>query len=190
VVLDNVGLTDSDAVRILLIRVAKDGALPFDFANDQETHDKGFRAKVREASPRTHYEDDGLVKRLQSEKPELKKSEAPDLFRPGALAGFQLAGARATPNGACGDFVPRGNDRILSVCQMAHVVEIFKATQRAAAVLDNVGLTDSDAGRIVLIRGAKEGALPFDFAIDPEMRDKCFKANVREALVDPREATF
>ncbi len=57
-------------------------------------------------------------------------------------------------------------------------------------VLDNVGLADSDAGRILLTRGAKEGALPFDFATDPEMRDKWFRANVRETLVDPREATF
>jgi DNA-damage-inducible protein J len=43
------GLTVSDAVRILLTRIAREGALPFDFATDPETHDAWFRAKVREA---------------------------------------------------------------------------------------------------------------------------------------------
>ncbi len=43
------GLTVSDAVRILLTRIAKEGALPFDFATDPATHDEWFRAKVREA---------------------------------------------------------------------------------------------------------------------------------------------
>jgi DNA-damage-inducible protein J len=43
------GLTVSDAVRILLTRIAKEGALPFDFAVDPSTHDAWFRAKVREA---------------------------------------------------------------------------------------------------------------------------------------------
>lgn len=48
-VLDNMGLTVSDAVRILLTRVAKEGALPAGFATDPATHDAWFRAKVREA---------------------------------------------------------------------------------------------------------------------------------------------
>jgi DNA-damage-inducible protein J len=48
-VLDNMGLTVSDVVRILLTRVAKEGALPFDFTTDPATHDAWFRAKVREA---------------------------------------------------------------------------------------------------------------------------------------------
>ncbi len=56
----------------------------------------------------------------------------------------------------------------------------------AAAVLDNMGLTVSDAVRILLTRVAREGALPFDFAIDPETHDQWFRAKVRQALDDPR----
>jgi DNA-damage-inducible protein J len=51
-----------------------------------------------------------------------------------------------------------------------------------------MGLTVSDAVRILLTRVAKEGALPFDFATDPETHDRWFKAKVREALEDPRPA--
>ncbi|MFK3797436.1 MULTISPECIES: type II toxin-antitoxin system RelB/DinJ family antitoxin [unclassified Pseudomonas] len=43
------GLTVSDAVRILLTRVAREGALPPGFTCDAEAYDKWFRAKVREA---------------------------------------------------------------------------------------------------------------------------------------------
>lgn len=48
-VLHNMGLTVSDAVRILLTRVANEGTLPFGFATDPATHDAWFRAKVQEA---------------------------------------------------------------------------------------------------------------------------------------------
>ncbi len=48
-VLNNMGLTVSDVVRILLTRVANEGALPFAFAVDPATHDAWFRAKVQEA---------------------------------------------------------------------------------------------------------------------------------------------
>ncbi|MCP3727290.1 type II toxin-antitoxin system RelB/DinJ family antitoxin [Paraburkholderia sp. CNPSo 3272] len=58
--------------------------------------------------------------------------------------------------------------------------------QRAAEVLDNMGLTVSDAVRILLTRIANEGALPFDFAVDPVAHDAWFRAKVREALKDPR----
>lgn len=44
-----VGLTVSDAVRILLTRVAKEGGLPAGLTTDPEAHDAWFRAKVREA---------------------------------------------------------------------------------------------------------------------------------------------
>ena len=47
--LANFGLTVSDAVRILLARVAKEGALPAGLAADPETYDAWFRAKVQEA---------------------------------------------------------------------------------------------------------------------------------------------
>ena len=43
------GLTVSDAVRILLTRVAKEGALPAGLTADPEAHDAWFRAKVQEA---------------------------------------------------------------------------------------------------------------------------------------------
>ncbi|HTH58686.1 MAG TPA: type II toxin-antitoxin system RelB/DinJ family antitoxin [Paraburkholderia sp.] len=60
--------------------------------------------------------------------------------------------------------------------------------ERAAAVLDHMGLTVSDAVRILLTRIANEGALPFDFTVDPEVYDAWFRAKVREALEDPRPA--
>lgn len=43
------GLTVSDAVRILLTRVAQEGALPVGLATDATAHDAWFRAKVQEA---------------------------------------------------------------------------------------------------------------------------------------------
>jgi DNA-damage-inducible protein J len=43
------GLTVSDAVRIFLTRVAKEGALPAGLTADPEAYDVWFRAKVREA---------------------------------------------------------------------------------------------------------------------------------------------
>jgi len=43
------GLTVSDAVRILLTRVAKEGGLPIGLTADPETYDAWFRAKVQEA---------------------------------------------------------------------------------------------------------------------------------------------
>jgi DNA-damage-inducible protein J len=47
--LANFGLTVSDAVRILLTRVAREGALPPGLTANSEAHDKWFRAKVQEA---------------------------------------------------------------------------------------------------------------------------------------------
>jgi len=49
VVLDRMGLTVSDAVRILLTRIANEGALPAGLTTDAATHDAWFRAKVQEA---------------------------------------------------------------------------------------------------------------------------------------------
>lgn len=60
--------------------------------------------------------------------------------------------------------------------------------ERAAAVLDSMGLTVSDAVRILLTRVAKEGALPFAFTVDPDAHDAWFRAKVQEALNDPRPA--
>ncbi len=47
--LAEVGLTLSDAVRILLTRVAREGGLPAGLVSDPEAYDAWFRAKVREA---------------------------------------------------------------------------------------------------------------------------------------------
>lgn len=60
--------------------------------------------------------------------------------------------------------------------------------QRAAEVLDNMGLTVSDAVRILLTRVAKEGELPVGFAIDPATHDAWFRSKVQEALDDSRPA--
>ena len=53
---------------------------------------------------------------------------------------------------------------------------------RASAVLENMGLTVSDAVRILLTRGV----LPIDFALDPAAHDAWFRAKVNEALLDTR----
>lgn len=59
---------------------------------------------------------------------------------------------------------------------------------RATAVLEKMGLTVSDAVRILLTRVANEGALPFGFATDPAAYDAWFREKVQEALDDPRPA--
>ncbi|ABF41091.1 RelB antitoxin [Candidatus Koribacter versatilis Ellin345] len=48
-VLEKSGLTVSDAVRILLTRIANEGALPFVLKDESPAHDAWFRAKVQEA---------------------------------------------------------------------------------------------------------------------------------------------
>ena len=47
--LANFGLTLSDAIRVLLTRVVKEGGLPAGLTTDTESHDSWFRAKVQEA---------------------------------------------------------------------------------------------------------------------------------------------
>lgn len=60
-VLDNLGLTVSDVVRILLTRIAKEGSLPMGFTNDPVAYDAWFRAKVQAAledtSPTVSHDD-------------------------------------------------------------------------------------------------------------------------------------
>jgi len=58
---------------------------------------------------------------------------------------------------------------------------------RAALVLERMGLTVSDAVRILLTRTAQEGALPIELLSDPAVHDAWFRAKVREALDDARE---
>jgi DNA-damage-inducible protein J len=60
--------------------------------------------------------------------------------------------------------------------------------ERASTVLDSMGLTVSDAVRILLTRIANEGALPFPLATDPAAHDAWFRAKVQQALEDPRPA--
>jgi DNA-damage-inducible protein J len=58
--------------------------------------------------------------------------------------------------------------------------------ERAGAVLDKMGLTVSDAVRILLTRIANEGALPAGLTTDAAVHDAWFRAKVQEALDDPR----
>ncbi|SFO71768.1 DNA-damage-inducible protein J [Mesorhizobium sp. NFR06] len=57
---------------------------------------------------------------------------------------------------------------------------------RASAVLESMGLTVSDAVRILLTRTANEGTLPIDLVTNSEAYDIWFRAKVREALDDTR----
>jgi DNA-damage-inducible protein J len=58
--------------------------------------------------------------------------------------------------------------------------------ERAAAVLEELGITISDAVRILLTRTANEGALPFELTNSAAAYDAWFRAKVQEALNDPR----
>src|SRR6202790_4909791 len=60
--------------------------------------------------------------------------------------------------------------------------------RRAAAVLEELGITVSDAVRILLTRTANEGALPFELLQSSAEHDAWFRAKVQEALNDPRPA--
>ncbi len=57
---------------------------------------------------------------------------------------------------------------------------------RAAEVLEAMGMTVSDAVRILLTRTAREGAIPIELTIDQAAYDSWFRAKVQEALDDPR----
>ena len=59
---------------------------------------------------------------------------------------------------------------------------------RAAEVLAGMGLTVSEAVRILLTRVAREGALPAGLTADPAAHDAWFRAKVVEALADARPA--
>ncbi len=58
--------------------------------------------------------------------------------------------------------------------------------EKATAVLEGLGLTVSDAMRILLTRTAVEGVLPFSPAPTHEAYDAWFVAKVQEAVNDPR----
>ena len=69
---------------------------------------------------------------------------------------------------------------------MIHVRVDDQLKAEATDALAGVGLTLSDAVRILLTRVAKEGGLPAGLATDPEAYDAWFRAKVQEALDDPQ----
>lgn len=72
---------------------------------------------------------------------------------------------------------------------MLHVRVDDRLKAEAADALAGVGLTLSDAVRILLTRIAAEGGLPVGLTADPDAHDAWFRAKVREALDDPRPTT-
>lgn len=71
---------------------------------------------------------------------------------------------------------------------MLHVRVDNQLKTQAADALAGVGLTLSDAVRILLTRVATEGGLPAGLTVDPDAYDFWFRAKVQEALDDPRPA--
>ncbi len=69
---------------------------------------------------------------------------------------------------------------------MLHVRVDDQLKADASEKLARVGLTISDAVRILLTRVAKEGGLPAGLTADPEAHDAWFRAKVQEALADTR----
>ena len=69
---------------------------------------------------------------------------------------------------------------------MLHVRVDDALKAKAAAALEGVGLTLSDAVRILLTRIAAEGGMPPGLTTDPDSYDTWFRAKVQEALDDPR----
>ena len=71
---------------------------------------------------------------------------------------------------------------------MLHVRVDDGLKYKAAEALAGVGLTLSDAVRILLTRIAAEGGLPAGLTIDPDAYDVWFRAKVREALEEPHSS--
>jgi DNA-damage-inducible protein J len=69
---------------------------------------------------------------------------------------------------------------------MLHVRVDDQIKAQASDALAGVGLTLSDAVRILLTRVATEGGLPAGLTADPDAYDAWFRAKVQEALDDPR----
>jgi len=63
-----------------------------------------------------------------------------------------------------------------------------KVKREAAKVLESMGLTVSDAVRILLTRTAREKAVPIELIVSAEVHDAWFRAKVLEAMRDPRPA--
>lgn len=60
--------------------------------------------------------------------------------------------------------------------------------ERAAAIFEKMGLTLSDAVRILLTRTAREGVAPLELLVNQREYDAWFRARVQEALDDSRPA--
>jgi len=72
---------------------------------------------------------------------------------------------------------------------MIHVRVDDQLKAQASDALSGVGLTLSDAVRILLTRVAAEGGLPAGLTADPDAYDAWFRTKVQEALDDQRPAT-
>lgn len=70
---------------------------------------------------------------------------------------------------------------------MLHVRVDDALKEKAAQALDRVGLTLSDAVRILLTRVAAEGGMPAGLTVEPDAYDTWFRAKVQEALDEPGE---
>ena len=68
---------------------------------------------------------------------------------------------------------------------MLHVRVDDRLKARAAEALNGVGLTLSDAVRILLTRVVAEGGMPAGLTTDPYAYDPWFRAKVKEAIDDP-----
>ena len=72
---------------------------------------------------------------------------------------------------------------------MLHVRVDDQLKAQATDALSGVGLTLSDAVRILLTRVAAEGGLPAGLTTDPDAYDAWFRTKVQEVLADPRPTT-
>ncbi|THK34354.1 type II toxin-antitoxin system RelB/DinJ family antitoxin [Ensifer sp. MPMI2T] len=78
-VLQNMGLTVSDAVRILLTRTANEGSLPLEMVGSSDAHDAWFRAKVLQA--------------LEDTRPDFEDADVEARFRERRAAALHKTGA-------------------------------------------------------------------------------------------------
>jgi DNA-damage-inducible protein J len=75
-----------------------------------------------------------------------------------------------------------------SQTSMLHVRVDDNLKADASEKLARVGLTVSDAVRILLTRVSQEGGLPAGLTADPQVYDQWFRAKVQDALADTRPA--
>ena len=71
---------------------------------------------------------------------------------------------------------------------MLHIRIDDQLKMQATKALSGVGLTLSDAVRILLTRVAAEGGLPAGLTADADAYDTWFRTKVQEALADPSAA--